>query len=184
EITVLLGAHNITNTERSTDDGRFNVTITIHDDYSKGDFADIALLELQNKANITTQKIRPACLPKSNGNDILEFRAAGFGKNGENIASALSETTLETHPIEKCKYVTTSKLNITMQLCATPMPRGRSGGDVCPGDSGGPIFIEYPGRNDCLYAVMGIVSVGNVCNVEGALTIHTRVWPFREWIES
>ncbi|XP_034099189.1 serine protease persephone-like isoform X1 [Drosophila nasuta] len=183
EITVLLGAHNITETTERNDYGRFNVTIKIHEDYFNSPFGDIALLELGSAADIRTPRIRPACLPTSSGKEIKEFRAAGFGTtNGRDFPSALLQTTLMTKPIENCRLTEDTQLNETLQFCAAP--NGRTGGDVCPGDSGGPVFIEYPGRNDCLYAVMGIVSEGNFCNVDDPHTFHTRVWYYREWIES
>ncbi|XP_051858198.1 LOW QUALITY PROTEIN: clotting factor B-like [Drosophila albomicans] len=180
EISVVLGAHNKTEINNST---RFNVkNITIHPDYKiKQKHNDIAILEMEGSADFSTFKIRPVCLPTSSRENLTEFRAGGFGKNGDMDSSELSQTTLITHDITKCNFTTYTKLNETLHFCAGP--NGTIGGDVCRGDSGGPTFSFDPNHTNCLSVVMGVISKGNQCDGESASSLHTRVSYYRKWIE-
>lgn len=174
---MLLGAH-----YRNSSGNRFLVNITIHPEYGNSDnsFADIALLKLHSNANITTEKIRPACLAKTNGSEIETFMTAGWGYNGTqwNVPNELLKTTLIQKPIENCPDPKGS--DIDSLICATP---NGSSGDVCQGDSGGPLFTGYPDRDNCLFAIMAVVSQGYLCDAALSHTLHTRIFYFREWIE-
>ncbi|XP_060647029.1 chymase-like [Drosophila nasuta] len=156
KISVLLGAHNKTEINYST---RFNVkNITIHPNYNHT-LNDIAILEMERPADFSTFKIRPACLPTSSREDITEFRAAGFGKtNRGKESSELLQTTLMTRDITKCNFTAFTELNETLHFCAGP--NGKTGGNVCRGDSGGPVFSSDPNHKNCLFSVMGIITKG------------------------
>ncbi|KAH8393096.1 hypothetical protein KR215_009648, partial [Drosophila sulfurigaster] len=179
EMSVLLGAHNKTEINNSN---RFNVKIiTKHPNYNHS-LNDIAILEMERPADFSTFKIRPACLPTSSREYITEFRAAGFGRtNRGKESSELLQTTLMTHDITKCKFMPSTELNETLHFCAGP--NGKTGKDVCSGDSGGPTFGSDPNHTNCLFSVMGIITKGNSCEEEGARTLHTRVSYYRKWIE-
>ncbi|XP_062135970.1 melanization protease 1-like [Drosophila sulfurigaster albostrigata] len=183
EMSVLLGAHNKTEINNTT---RFNVkNITIHPNYTNvtRTLNDIAILEMEGSADFSTFKIRPACLPTSSREDIKEFRSAGFGRTKEGKESSeLLQTTLTTRDIKKCQFTTYTNLNETLNFCTGPK-NGKTGGDVCRGDSGGPIFTFDPNHSNCLFAVMGVISKGNSCGANGSSTLHTRVSYYREWIE-
>ncbi|KAL7740409.1 hypothetical protein ACLKA6_013205 [Drosophila palustris] len=176
DVYVLLGAH-----YRNSSDKRLPVDIKVHPKYNASNsFADIALLKLRSNANITTEKIRPACLSKTNGSEIETFMAAGWGYNrSQNEPDELLKTTLKQKPIENCRDPPMES-DTNSLICAAP---NGSSGDVCEGDSGGPLFTGYPDRDNCLFAIMAVVSEGFVCDAPHSHTLHTRIFYFREWIE-
>lgn len=177
QVSVLLGAHN-----RSGSGTPFMATVITHPGYGNSDpLADIALLKLDNEAKINTEKIKPICLPKTNGSEFEKFMAAGWGQfNGVNQPNVLLKTTLLQSEFEKCQMELLSP-DVKKQICASP---NSTLGDVCHGDSGGPVFVGYPGRDDCLFSLIGVVSEGKSCDVPGSFTLHTRISYYREWIES
>jgi len=173
---VLLGAHN-----RSGSGRRFMATVITHPEYNNSDpLADIALLKLDSEAKINTEKIKPICLPQTNGSEFKEFMAAGWGIfNGVDQPHELLKTSLLQNEFEKCQME--EKTDVKKQICAAP---NTTLGDVCQGDSGGPLFVGYPGRDDCLFSLIGVVSKGLSCDVARSFTLHTRISYYLEWIQS
>lgn len=174
-LTVYLGAHN------TSDSGiPFKGTeIKKHPGYGGNDsLADLALIRLDRAAEIT-DSVKPACLVKNNSSRPKEYFGAGWGLNGTLNAKHLQKTNLVPKKLEECKDGDLIP-DSTKQLCLQPQ---QPFGDVCKGDSGGPIFVKYPGHGNCYIEVLGVVSVGIECQTRGSFTLHTRIDYYREWIE-
>lgn len=175
-MTVYLGAHNFTGSGIA-----FKGKATVHPDYGDADeFADLALIHLDRKADIT-DTVKPACLVKNSSIRKYYF-VAGWGLSEiKEYPQNLSATNLTvTEEFDKCKLEDSiPDKNKTLCLRSVEIL-----GDVCPGDSGSPIFGGYPGFSNCNYEAVAIVSRGNSCTLrEGGFTHHTRVDYYRKWIE-
>lgn len=172
---MYLGAHN------TSDSGiPFKGTAIKHPGYGGYDpLADIALIKLDREAEIM-DSVKPACLVKNNSSRPMEYFGAGWGKNGTSDSKNLQKTNLFPKKFEEC-IVNGDEPNAMKQLCLQPL---QPFGDVCEGDSGGPIFVKYPGHGNCYIEVLGVVSIGKMCHEsKGSFTLHTRIDFYREWIE-
>lgn len=117
---------------------------------------------------------------KNNSSRTNEYFGAGWGLNGTSKAKHLQKTNLVPKKFDECKIDDVDP-DSTKQLCLEPQ---QPFGDVCKGDSGGPIFVSYPGHGNCNIEVLGVVSKGTMCTQsKGSFTLHTRVDYYREWIE-
>lgn len=179
-MTVFLGAHNFTGSGIA-----FKGNKTVHEGYitegyTNDELADLALIHLDRKADVT-DTVKPACLVK-NSSIRDDYIAAGWGltRNGE-ISQFLFATKLNaTKEFNRCIMPDVIP-DRNKLLCLYPV---EPYGDVCLGDSGGPIFGGYPGYSNCNYEVVGIVSQGYYCKrKEGGFTYHTRIDYYRNWIE-
>jgi hypothetical protein len=55
---------------------------------------------------------------------------------------------------------------------------------VCPGDSGGPLFVEVPDGDQSALRVAGILSASSQEECAEAMAYFTPLWPFIAWIEA
>lgn len=175
---MYLGAHN------TNDSGiPFRGRVVKHPGYGGYDtLADLALIELETEA-VLTDKVKPACLVKNSSTRTDTYFAAGWGLNFDKPTDVLQKTHLHPTPFQKCidRINEDYEKNSEKQLCLVPR---EPYGDVCRGDSGGPIFAPYPGHSNCYIEVLAIVSVGEECqNDRKTYTLHTRLDYYRDWIE-
>ncbi|XP_030569909.1 mast cell protease 2-like [Drosophila novamexicana] len=175
EFSVLLGAH-----DKNNSGTRFNVTVFAHPNFTTDDpYADLALLKLHNEADITTKFIKPACLSTSTSSTTGEYTVGGWGyHNTRSKSNVLLIGTVVKADSKKCPNDLT--FNMDKQICAGPK---NDLGDVCNGDSGGPLFTIH-NDNDCLFEVFGVLSGGALCTLRYSFSSHTLVSFYREWIES
>jgi len=176
-ISVLLGEHNIADDKSE----RVDVAeIIIHPNYNSETRHDndFAILRLANPVTFNNKK-RPACLPTDQSNTYAEVMATvtGWGAlctdcSGPNV---LHEVDVPVKTNDECNNAYTGQITKNM-LCA-----GNTGKDSCYGDSGGPL-VAPEGEHDRL-AVIGVVSWGNGCGLDGFPGVYARVTEQMDWIK-
>ncbi|NXA61943.1 DDN1 protein, partial [Mohoua ochrocephala] len=171
-ITVILGAHNISERERSQQ--KFRVVpsnMVIHPKYSPGDFRnDIVLLRLKPKARIN-KDVQALSLPRSNERVRAgaECEVAGWGWTSKerDTTDVMREVKLKVQDEKQCWQF--SNYQRQSMICA-----GDESGEKAPygGDSGGPLV--------CGRKAHGIVSHGlKYCTFPA---VFTRISYFEPWI--
>lgn len=151
-----------------------------HPNYKGQKQYDIGLVRLAEDIQFNDY-VQPICLPTSNitvsdGDALL---VAGWGntdaKKG-NPSAFKRGVTVPLFNFEKCRQkFNTQNIKITdNQLCAG----GEEGKDSCQNDSGGPLMAK---RGQSWYLI-GIVSFGHSCGVEGWPGVYTNVQYFNQWI--
>ncbi|KAJ0171708.1 hypothetical protein K1T71_012471 [Dendrolimus kikuchii] len=145
---------------------------------------DIGLLRLQTMARYTFF-IRPICLPSyditRNPPVNLSTYAAGWGATETSKSSTMKlHVELPYVELRICQEAYTRlRTSITLwnrQLCAG----GQMGQDTCKGDSGGPLMYN----NGDKYELLGVVSFGWLCGRDNAPAVYTKVFAYRDWINS
>lgn len=84
-------------------------------------------------------------------------------------------------PNSECATLFQERLNVQLndsQLCAG----GVSGKDSCRGDSGGPLMVVDTAVTHHNWFIVGIVSFGIGCGVDGFPSVYTRVASYSQWI--
>ncbi|XP_026480263.1 melanization protease 1-like [Ctenocephalides felis] len=175
---VRLGEHNINTAEdcEIQEDGsrlcadpvqdRTVEQVIIHPGYSKSrNYNDIALIRLSSPADISSESVRPVCLPISNALQTMNLtgRSAvvtGWGYTEWGTRSPdLLKVGLPVVDNEQCNSVYRRRATIiSKQLCAG----GTGGRDSCGGDSGGPLKIPGNYRGQTRVIQHGVVSFGPV----------------------
>jgi hypothetical protein len=157
---------------------------------------DIALLKIapDRQTNLSENRdAGPIALPspKSPVPDGARLVVTGWGatartgigtliqqKNGKAPSDYLLETELKKLPLAKCNDNPNYKARHWKvqegQVCAV----GANGSDSCQGDSGGPLVYYRKGGP----TLVGIVSFGPGCGIEGAPGTYTDVAYYRSWI--
>lgn len=146
--------------------------------------------------NISLDTFRPICLPIGDYQERLIAEGdnaivAGFGitnsSNPIDQAPRLQWIRLPFVDTDFCasfyyNYTmnTSSMVNITnSQLCV----QGRENGDVCSGDSGGPLMSDANSGDSERYVLYGLVSFGpRRCGLSNFPSVYTRVSSYIEWI--
>ncbi|XP_066217067.1 myeloblastin-like [Saccopteryx leptura] len=165
-VKVVLGAHNLQNTEPSQQ--RFSVTRLFTNNYDpEKQLNDILLLQLDHPANLTTQ-VAVAQLPQqdqllAHGTQCL---AMGWGRLGtsEPVPNLLQELN-----------VTVVTFLCRPQNVCTFVPRRKAG--ICFGDSGGPLICD-----GVLQAVDSFVI--QECATRQYPDFFARVALYVDWIQS
>ncbi|KRT80413.1 Trypsin [Oryctes borbonicus] len=154
-----------------------------HPDYveeARDRYHDIALIRMDGNARFS-KFVRPACVPHPSSEQIAvgdTLEVVGWGKTETGKSSPfklkvqvplVAETSCNEIFSRASVYIRSS------QLCAG----GEKNKDACHGDSGGPLLAQ---RNNQFY-VVGVVSFGAVCGMEGVPGIYTRVSQYRDRIE-
>lgn len=178
EITVAVGFHDLRNLE---DGVLVDVRhVYLHEDFNSDemhDINDIAVIKLASPVEFT-DNIKPICLP-TKGVDYTNLKAKviGWGRQGEKAApsNVLKETALRVLSTAECRNSTIGDLISDIMLCTLRHDR-----DACQGDSGGPLLREKP---DGKYEIIGIVSWGVGCAIEGTPGVYVRVSEYLGWIE-
>ncbi|XP_028643229.1 mast cell protease 4-like [Grammomys surdaster] len=172
EITVTLGAHDVSKRESTQQKIKVENQI-VHPKYNfQSKLHDIMLLKLENKAELT-----PAVdvIPLPGPSDFMKPRkmcwAAGWGRTGVNkpLSDTLREVKLRTMYKETCKYY--PNYNYSLQLCVGSPSTLKS---VYKGDSGGPLV--------CAGVAHGIVSYGGLHAKPPA--VFTRISSYVYWIKT
>ncbi|NXC57203.1 MCT1A protease, partial [Aleadryas rufinucha] len=169
-VTVTLGAHNISDRERSQQKLHAAHWV-IHPNYSPDDFKnDIVLLKLRPGAN-TNKFVQPLLLPRSNESvrEGAECKVPGWGWTSVSghRTDVMREVELEVQNEEKCQQFPNYQ-------CQSMICVGDNYGKKATylGDSGGPLV--------CGQKAHGIVSHGHKhCLFP---TVFTRVSYFKPWI--
>ncbi|KAG8505746.1 Granzyme-like protein 2 [Galemys pyrenaicus] len=153
-MTVRLGAHNISHSENTQQDIPV-LTAFPHQGYdAKKHINDIMLLKLKKKARLTSavQTIAlPCCQDWVKPGQMCSV--AGWGKTAAGKSSdTLQEVDLEVQAEQKCKKLFQPKFNNSIQLCVgNPKIKKATGG----GDSGGPLVCKGVAQGIVSYAYKG-----------------------------
>lgn len=192
-ISVVIGEHTINSDYYVSDDDDYDgirknlelEKIIMHEDYdSTTTQHDIALLKLKEPVDLSVYT--PACLPDS-GVDFTGETAWVYGwgstEMGGNIADTLRETTQTILSNEECVTREGELNGETIAMAGTiteDMICGEATGqDSCQGDSGGPFTVEVEGNHH----LVGVVSWGFGCAVEGLPGVYSSVSYHREWLD-
>ncbi|CAL8117670.1 unnamed protein product [Orchesella dallaii] len=158
--------------------------LIVHPNYNPiMNYNDISLVELSEHVQIEERYLRPICLPKDESYDLKEYAyTAGWGRSKKGPKSdKLRHVCLPLLSHEDCTEKTVhyykTRVNEFM-ICAGDIKNG--GRDSCPGDSGGPLFVEA-GEGD-RHFVVGVVSWGEQCGLKRRPGIYTRVSKYLPWI--
>ncbi|XP_072390349.1 brachyurin-like [Diabrotica undecimpunctata] len=186
-LDIILGAHNISDTE-ITQIHRTSANIIIHEDFDDISFQnDIALIELDEPAPITSAIETIPLLSEAQTDDTFtnEFvTVTGWGliqdvfnptiKDLSNVLMIVNVTVIE---LEDCKKYYdddffSSIVYITNNNICT---NGDDQKGTCNGDSGGPLVWNN--------VQIGVVSAGtSLCQV-GAPSVFTHVGKYLDWIK-
>nr|CAD7428580.1 unnamed protein product [Timema monikensis] len=145
---------------------------------------DIGLIRLSRAADISTEFIRPICLPVGETQGLSmegkKLKVAGWGATESGTSSDdLLQTNVPVVPLSRCASIYQAAVPITVrQLCA-----GGKVGDSCSGDSGGPLFQLGDVDDETRFVQFGIVSFGpKRCGTPDKPGVYTRVGYYMDWI--
>lgn len=183
---VQLGKHNLQELDDNSKDMNVSEAIA-HKKYEKNMFLnDIGLLKLET--NVTfTNFIQPICLwDELPEREVFSKmgRVVGWGgtEHDDAPANILRETSMPV--IETTQCLESNRPMFGQYLTGNNFCAGyRNGTSVCPGDSGGGMFVEIHG----VWWIRGLVSMGarspNVsrCSLEHYV-LFTNVAHFSDWI--
>ncbi|XP_062391371.1 granzyme B-like [Sardina pilchardus] len=187
-LTVVLGAHNISEKENSQQHIGVCVNIPhpkypeekLSDDNPRTREHDIMLLKLKTNAKLN-EFVKVLELPRSNEKIPQGARCevAGWGERvpGQGGQSVLYESTVTLDDVKKCKKTWKKYFNQFLMTCSKS--DGKDG--VCQGDSGGPLICAK-GKVNILYGVTAYT--GKPCDTTEYPEVYTRVPFFLPWIEN
>merc|ERR1711892_1018298 len=137
---------------------------------------DIALLKLSEEVDLNVYT--PSCV--ANTGDTFEGQKAwvyGWGATSSGGISSDKLLEVEVPVVSNAVCTTAMQQEITDDmLCAG----GELNKDGCQGDSGGPLTVEVSGK----HVLIGDVSFGNGCGLEGQYGVYGDVAYFRTWVDS
>lgn len=137
---------------------------------------DLAVLWLDAPIKLGP-KARTICLPKSPQNLVGKtVVVAGWGVTTENGTGSpvLRYTTQVVWNLEQCiQGLGGIGFYSPQQICAY-----KRGSDACQGDSGAPLML----KNGDVYEIVGLVSFGDGCNIEGVPGVYTNIEMYTTWI--
>jgi len=180
EIVVVLGEHDLLDANESKLPKKVvKVSMIIkHESYDKQTSNnDIALLKLAEEVDLNTYT--PACLPKTADNyDGKNAWVYGWGTTeyGGQSATKLLEVEVPVVSNSVCQAAMTQYQITDAMLCAG----GQLNKDGCQGDSGGPLTVDDNGK----HVLIGDVSFGNKCGLEGQYGVYGDVAYFRTWVDT
>ena len=142
---------------------------------------DYAILKLDIPIDVITPVVlnQQTSMPAEN----TPLTVLGLGSNSSLTrkgVETLQEATVLALADENCRkaygkdYISGNITHPSAMMCAGV---GAGGVDACHGDSGGPLLDQ----NNVL---MGLVSVGEGCGVEGKPGVYARIEPALDWIET
>uniref|UniRef100_A0A3B3VP82 Granzyme 3, tandem duplicate 3 n=1 Tax=Poecilia latipinna TaxID=48699 RepID=A0A3B3VP82_9TELE len=178
DITVVLGAHNISKKEESQQ--RINVKkYHVHPQFEANQYEyDIMLLKLEKNAKVNNN-VKTIDLATKN-EDIpanTNCEVAGWGKTGPTkpISDVLMETTESIQFSFECKHIWKTYFNSTHMICTK---FNKKTGGICQGDSGGPLI--------CNSRVQGIAAftLEKQCDDPKHPHVFTKVRSFLQWIKN
>ncbi|XP_062287537.1 myeloblastin-like [Scomber scombrus] len=174
QITVVLGAHDITKKEKSQQ--RIKVKYRPHPKFIGGFDYDIMLLELKKNATLN-KYVKTIGLPTKDKKipDNTKCDVAGWGREGNKKLPShiLREATEKTQSSVVCTNQYKTKIIADHMIC-TAITKKKGG--VCKGDSGGPLI--------CNTKLQGIIAfTTNDCNDHKYPHFFTKVHTFLPWIK-
>ncbi|RWS26292.1 uncharacterized protein B4U80_11514 [Leptotrombidium deliense] len=173
-VRVVLGVNNL---QGSWSLSRQLSNIIVHPLYTgpPNQVNDIALLKLRQNIGINS-RISPICLPNMTMTRFSNLYATGWGSASEQGSGTQNLMVVGLQERDSyCHRLYNAAVFNSKHICANA-----NGGDVCNGDSGGPL-ITY--ANGAAYSV-GLVSWGIICGAYKYPSVFTRVTSFRDWIVS
>ncbi|KAM9709490.1 granzyme B-like [Menidia menidia] len=175
-MTVLLGAHNNKETEKSQQ----RILVAKYHQHprftGKYDY-DIMLLKLEKNATLN-RFVKPIGLPKKNGKIPANINCvvAGWGRTGdkENPSAVLREAPVKMQFSQECKYLWGEYFNQDHMICTKA---NKNKGGICQGDSGGPLI--------CNSKPQGITAFTAADNCENPKYPHVfiKIGFFMPWIK-
>lgn len=165
--------------------------LILHPNYSHDNsLNDIALLRVSDANKMDLKVYTPVCLPAA-GTDYSGKKAWVYGwgalSSGGQSPSKLQEleVTVVSDASAKASYAANGQgttLDDAM-LAVMVFAGGESGKDACQGDSGGPFTYPNP-DNSNQHELVGAVSWGLGCAVEGLPGAYAEVSAFRTWVDA
>merc|ERR1712165_487004 len=174
-IEVIVGEHSKLT---ATDGVRHAVTsFEIHPDYDSSNYDnDFGIITLEVPIELG-DKAAAACLPEPTDTiadgQVLTVSGWGTTSSGGSSSDVLLAVQVPYVTNEKCQTQYTWEITSNM-MCAGNYDEG--GVDACQGDSGGPLTMHNK--------VMGVVSWGKGCALEGYPGVYARVTAQLAWIMS
>lgn len=143
---------------------------------------DIALLKVSEPFNLdsTFSHVGTVCLEQDE--QVLPYDIAticGFGSRAfhAKTRSHLYETEIAIIDRHTCNRAFGGMITDNM-ICAGGMIANKR--DACSGDSGGPLIMDTSGNGQM--SLVGVVSFGNDCAVQGYPGIYTKLSNYYDWI--
>merc|ERR1719347_1373305 len=138
---------------------------------------DVALLKLSEPVDLNVYT--PACVARS-GDSFIGQNAWLYGWGATSFGGEYPEKLLEVEvkivSQDICK-IAMAQYDITDgMLCAG----GEANKDGCQGDSGGPLTVDKGGQ----HTLVGDVSWGNACGLEGQYGVYAETAYYRDWIDA
>ncbi|KAJ9068512.1 hypothetical protein DSO57_1027944 [Entomophthora muscae] len=146
---------------------------------------DVGLLLLQEEPSKSSD-----IFPEIDGENLsskidLGLTIAGWGafEDGGASASTLQYADVQVLSFSKCQKTlgTLYQLSQIGSFCAGDL-YGLY--DACQGDSGGPALATVSYQNKSKLIQVGIVSLGGTCGLSNTAAVYTRVFQYKEWIDS
>ncbi|XP_054887951.1 transmembrane protease serine 11G-like [Poeciliopsis prolifica] len=177
DITVVLGAHNISTKEGSQQ--RINVKkYHVHPQFKADQYEyDIMLLELEKNAKVNNN-VATINLAKKD-EDIpanTNCEVAGWGKTGPNepISDVLMETTESIQFSFECKHIWKEYFNSSHMICTK---FNKKTGGICQGDSGGPLICNSKAQGIAAF------TLEKKCDDPKHPHVFTKVCSFLQWMK-
>ncbi|XP_028992337.1 granzyme B-like [Betta splendens] len=175
EMTVVLGAHDISKEEKSQQ--RIQVArYYTHPNYKAFDY-DIMLLKLKQHAKLN-KYVKPIELPKKDGKIPANIKCtvAGWGQTGANKppSNVLRETTEKLQFSMECKNIWKQYFNSDHMICTKFK---KTTGGVCQGDSGGPLICNTKPQGLTAYTLQ------KDCSNPKYPHVFTKIHFFLPWIK-
>lgn len=159
--------------------------IVIHPSWKKATFEnDVALVSLENQANLSSRWIMTANLVVSDtivGKELPDNTnciVAGWGTTeGYEYSRRLQSLKLPVIGFNRCKAESALQGLEPGMFCAGYLDGGK---DACHGDSGGPIRCFFERR----WLQAGVVSWGEACAKRNLPGVYTNLFYYIDWIKN
>lgn len=181
---VILGAHNISNSDEDTQITISGSKVINHDKYNNTNFQnDIALIQLSKSAPIN-ENIQPAKLPPSSDSGKTYFdetvTATGWGlyydvpfPTTKDMSDVLLKVDVSVSNLTECGLYYNDDDDtyvVETNLCTS----GYKNRGTCNGDSGGPLSLDG--------ILIGIISFGTKLCEMCSPSVYTKIVDYLDWI--
>lgn len=180
DFEVLAHRHNFDVSESDEGAKRLGVVERItHPDYdTETVINDVAIWKLNSTDTTPTGIVLDAGALGEDGGALYTVAGWGSVEADGPKSRVLLETQIPHFDVERCTAIYAdwgTQVVAEFQLCAGFMVGGK---DACQGDSGGPLFVSRSGGT----TLVGIVSWGFGCGLEGLPGVYARVSRLSGWI--